>query len=136
MRRVIPGLAMMIIMFTGMSFAQEPPRVRLAVENCNVKPGEGQAWDQALQALVEHINANPQDLPGNIYGVFREVAAPGNNVSFALEVEGLGEFEDFILARIEANNSDERRGTLFRAWRSHLDEASCSWSFHLRMGPN
>ncbi len=90
---------------------------------------------QALQELVEHIRANPQDLPGNVYGVFREVAAPDEIVSFVLEVESLGEFEDFILARVEANRSDEQRGTLFRAWRSHLDLSSCSWSFHLRI-PN
>ena len=134
MRSVILGLVM-ITAFAGASFAQEPPRVRLAVENCKVNPGESPAMSQALQELVEHIRANPQELPGNVYGVFREVAAPDEIVSFVLEVESLGEFEDFILARVEANRSDEQRGTLFRAWRSHLDLSSCSWSFHLRI-PN
>ena len=88
---------------------------------------------RALKELAAYVRANPVDLPGKVYGVFREVAAPGDTLSFVLEVEGMGEFEDFILAREAANNSDERRGTLFRAWRSHLDAESCNWSFQVRI---
>ena len=132
MRHVILGFALVVVV-GGTAFAQEPAPM-VAVESCTVRPGEGaDEAGQALQALVDHLTANPQDLPGTVYGVFREILAPGTTISFSLEVEDLAEFEDFILARIEANNSDERRGELFRAWRSHLDGASCDWSFHLRM---
>ena len=54
-----------------------------------------------------------------------------HRVSFVLEIENLGEFEDFILARIKATRSDERRGNLFQATRSYLDDTSCDWRFHL-----
>ena len=54
MRSVILGLVMLTV-FAGASFAQEPPRVQLAVENCKVNPGASPAMSQALQELVEHI---------------------------------------------------------------------------------
>ncbi len=131
MRHVILGFALVIVI-GGTAFAQEPAPM-LAVESCTINSGETAEATEALQALVDYLTANPQDLPGSVYGVFREVAAAGNTMSFALEVDTLGEFQEFILARIEANNSSEQRGDLFRAWRSHLDVRSCDWSFHLRI---
>ena len=131
MRHVILGFALVVV-GGGTAFAQEPSSA-LAVERCNIRPGEAADSREAFEALVDHIGANPQDLPGTVYGVFREVLEPNSMVTFILEVNSLGELEDFIVARIEANNSDERRGELFRAWRSHLDAESCDWSFHLRL---
>ncbi len=131
MRHVILGFGLVVVI-GGTAFAQEPAPM-LAVESCTVRSGEGAEAGQALQALVDYLTVNPQDLPGSVYGVFREILAEGNIVSFVLEVEDLAEFEDFILARIEANNSSKQRGDLFRAWRSHLDVRSCDWSFHLRI---
>ncbi len=131
MRHVILGFALVVV-GGGTAFAQEPSSA-LAVERCNIQPGEAADSREAFEALVDHIGANPQDLPGTVYGVFREVLEPNSMVTFILEVNSLGELEDFIVARIEANRSDERRGELFRAWRSHLDAESCDWSFHLRL---
>ena len=133
MRYVIFGFALVVVV-GGTAFAQEPAPM-LAVESCTINSGETAEATQALQALVDHVIANPEELPGNVYGVYREVAAAGNTMSFALEIETLGEFQEFILARIEANNASEQRGRLFSAWRSHVDEDSCDWSFHLRMNP-
>ena len=69
-----------------------------------------------MQALVDCNAANPEDLPGNFYGGLRQVLgdpAVGARVSFVLEVESLGEFEEMILARAALNRSDEQRGALF-----------------------
>ena len=131
MRNVFFAVALMVL-FTGTSFAQAPPPM-LAVERCTINPGEGQEAGQALRALGAHVTSSSEQLPGTLYGVFREILEPESYVTFILEVEGLGEFQEFIQARGRANNSDERRGTLFRAWRSHLNAESCNWSFQLRM---
>ncbi len=40
-------------------------------------------------------------------------------MSFALEVDDLGEFEEFILARRDVNLADSQRNTLFQETRSH-----------------
>ena len=127
MRNIFFGGLFLISVMAGTSESQ----VKLAVENCGLTPGHGQEYARATQALVDYLSTRSEDLPGNVYGAFREVAAAGERVSFVLEVEDLGEFEEFILARIAANEADQRRGTLFRAIRSHLEESSCDWSFHL-----
>ena len=134
MRGVIIGFFLVSVSAVP-AFAQfvEQQRATLAVETCNVKPGGVSEMSQALKEMAAYVRANPVDLPGNVYGVFREVAAPGDILIFVLEVKSMGEFEDYILAREAANNSDERRGTLFRAWRSHLDAESCNWSFQVRV---
>ena len=126
MRNICFGGLFLISVMAGTSEGQ----VKLAVENCSLKSGHGQEYARATQALVDYLSSSSEDLPGNVYGAFREVAA-GERASFVLEVEDLGEFETFILARISANESDQQRGTLFRAIRSHLEESSCDWSFHL-----
>ena len=130
MRNIFLTGLFLFSMMAGVSEGQ----VKLAVENCELKPGQGPAYARATQDLVEYLRAGTEDLPGNVYGAFREVAAAGERVSFVLEVEDLGEFEEFILARIAANQADEQRGALFRAVRSHLDERTCDWSFHLPAG--
>ena len=130
MRIMTVGFVLITATFAGTSSAQ----VGLAVENCNAKPGEAQQYGQSVRALVEYITANSEDLPGNPYGVFREVLGDpmvGPRVSFALEVEDLGEFEEFILARRDLNLADEQRNALFQEMRSHLDLTTCNWSFHL-----
>ena len=62
MRSVILGLVM-ITVFAGASFAQEPPRVQLAVENCTVNPGESPAMSQAEVAETSEATAQPQAAP-------------------------------------------------------------------------
>ena len=139
MRIICFGGLFLISVMAGTSEGQ----VKLAVETCSLKSGHGQEYARATQALVDYLSSSSEDLPGNVYGAFREVAAAGERVSFVFEVENLGEFEAFILARIAANESDQQRGTLFRAIRSHLEEVLATgvsicplWSFRLTCSLN
>ena len=72
-------------------------------------------WLSASQLVLKIYQVPP-------YGVFREVLGAltvGPRVSFALEVNDLGEFEEFILARRDVNLADSQRNTLFQETRSH-----------------
>ena len=131
MRSVILSLAL-VVGVVGVASAQEPASW-LAVESCAIAPTEGRAARAALQEYVDYIIANPANLPAaSVYGVFRQRVNNVANVRLLVEVESIAAWEAWAAAVRETRRNDERRRTLFFAYRSHLVPQSCDWSFHQR----
>ena len=110
----------------------QEPAPWLAVQGCSIKPTEGAALRVALQEFIDYIVANPVDLPGNVYGAFRQRVNDTANFTLVVEVESIAEWSNWQSARFEANRNDEKRMVLYQAYRSHFVPQSCNWSFHQR----
>ncbi len=126
----------LVVGFAGVSSAQDAqePSAWVAAQTCSIKPTEGAALRAALREFIDYIVANPVDLPGNVYGAFRQRVNDTANFSLVVEVESIAEWSAWQSARFEANRNDEKRGALYQAYRAHIVPQSCNWSVHQR-GP-
>ena len=135
MRSVIFGFAM-IVLFAGTSFAQEnqEPAAWLAARQCKITPTEGPQLRAALQEFVDHARANPPsvELPGTVYGNFRQRVWGDANWTTVYEVASIAAYDQFVRARGEWFRQDEKAGELYRAIFSHTVSQSCQTAFHQR----
>ncbi len=104
----------------------------LAARQCDVKPTEGGALSEAFTEFVEYAIANTPDLPGNVYGSFRQRVWGDAHFTSIYEVANVAEYDDRVRARNQQIANDDRWAELWRAWNSHLVPQSCQVSFHQR----
>ena len=133
MFRVMLSLVL-VVGVAGVSSAQEmqEPSAWVAVETCAIKPMEGAALRTSLREYIDYAVAHPLDLPGRVYGGFRQRVTDTANYGFVLEVESIADWEANRRGLREALRNDEQRRTLFQALRSHFVPQSCEWTFHQR----
>ena len=134
----IPTL-LSLFLLTGVSLAiPEPgeaqePSAWLAVRQCKIKPTEGAALREAFREFVEYARANPgEDIPGEVYGSFRQRVWGDANFTTVYEVASVAEYDGLVRGRFARIQSDKRWGELWRAWNEHLVPQSCQTSFHQR----
>ena len=111
--------------------AQEPSPF-LAVNQCLIKPGEGQALQAAFAEYVEYALENMPETPGNVYGAFRQRVWGPAHFTTVFEVANVAEYDNMARARRRARADDARLQELWQAWNSHLVPQSCQVSFHQR----
>jgi hypothetical protein len=104
----------------------------LAVRQCDVEPGEGLAMSEAFTEFVEYAVENTPDLPGNVYGSFRQRVWGDAHFTTLYEVASIAEYDEMVRARFEVMANDSRWQELWRGWNSHLVPQSCQTSFHQR----
>ncbi len=110
----------------------QAPSAMLAVRQCDITPTEGPALRAAFSEFVEYATANTPDLPGNVYGSFRQQFWGGAHFTTIYEVASLAEYEEMVQARGRVMQNDPRWRELWRAWNSHLVPQSCEVTFHQR----
>ena len=104
----------------------------LAVRQCDITPTEGPALRAAFTEFVEYAVANTPELPGNVYGSFRQRVWGGAHFTTVFEVASLSEWDERDRGRRQVMANDARWRELWRAWNSHLVPQSCQLSFHQR----
>ncbi len=127
-------LCVAVVLFAGPVFAQEAPAAWNVVRQCQVAPGEGGDLRAALQAFVDYIadNPPPANMPGSVHGNFRQRVWGEANWATVYEVENIAAYDDFVRARREWFQQDQRAGELYGAMFSHVVPQSCQTSFHQR----
>ena len=108
------------------------PAAMLAVRQCDITPREGPALRAAFAEFVEYANANTQDLPGNVYGSFRQRVWGDAHFTTIYEVANLAEYDALVRGRNQVMRNDARWRELWQAWNSHFVPQSCQVSFHQR----
>jgi hypothetical protein len=125
------AVVVMAALTADLAEAQEPAAM-LAVRQCDIPPGEGPALRAAFREFVEYATANTPDLPGNVYGSFRQRVWGDAHFTTIYEVASLAEYEEMVQARGQVMANDQRWRELWREWNSHLEPQSCQVSFHQR----
>jgi len=110
----------------------QAPAAMLAVRQCDIIPTEGPALRAAFREFVEYATANTPDLPGNVYGSFRQRVWGAAHFTTIYEVASLSEYDEMVEARGQVMQNDPRWRELWQAWNSHLVPQSCEVSFHQR----
>jgi len=110
----------------------QAPAAMLAVRQCDIIPTEGPALRAAFSEFVEYATANTPDLPGNVYGSFRQRVWGAAHFTTIYEVASLAEYDEMVQARGQVMQNDSRWRELWQAWNSHLVPQSCEVSFHQR----
>ena len=108
------------------------PAPWLAVRQCLITPTEGADLRAAFREFVEYATANTPDLPGNVYGSFRQRVWGDAHFTTVYEVASVAEYDDLVRARNQVIRDDPRWRELWRGWNSHLVPQSCQTSFHQR----
>ena len=128
-----------LLLLTGVGLASPEPgeaqerSAWLAVRQCKIKPTEGRALREAFREFGEYARANPgEDIPGQVYGSFRQRVWGDANFTTVYEVDSVAEYDGWVRRRLARMESDERWGELWRAWTEHLVPQSCQVSFHQR----
>ncbi len=142
MRVHIPGnaigfvaLVLAVILAPQTAQAQEPAAM-LAVRQCDIPPGEGPALRAAFSEFVEYAVANTPELPGAVYGSFRQRVWGDAHFTTIYEVANVAEWDDRERGRRQVMANDARWAELWGAWYSHLERQSCQVSFHQRWPTN
>ena len=129
---MIIAFAMMFVLTAEAAEAQDEPAAWLAVRQCEVKPTESGVMRTAFAEFVEYAVANTPDLPGNVYGSFRQRVWGDAHFTTIYEVANIGEYFDLTRGRRQVMADDARWRELWQAWNSHLVPQSCDVSFHQR----
>ena len=131
MRRLICVLVIvMAVAAIGPTITAQEPAALLAVQSCDIRQGEFRQYQEAAQAVREYLSANPVDLPGTLYGVFRGALNNNRTITLRWGGESLAQWEEWQRLRFQARRDDPQRAEVFRERFSHLE--SCNWSFHRR----
>ena len=112
-------------------WAQEASAM-LAVRQCDITPTEGGALNAAFAEYVEYAGANMPEMPGTVYGAFRQRVWGAAHFTTIFEVANVAEYDEMARARRQARADDGRLQELWQAWNSHLVPQSCQVSFHQR----
>ena len=119
------------LLTAGVAQAQ-PGSPWLAARQCLIEPTEGPELREAFGEFVEYAQSNTPDLPGEVYGSFRQRVWGAAHFTTVFEVASVAEYDELVRARNELIQSDQTWGNLWRAWNSHLVPQSCQTAFHQR----
>ncbi len=114
----------------GLAQEAQEPASWLAVQQCAIKPTEGQALRAALREYVDYLAAHPQDFRRGVLGAYKQRVNNTENFTIVLEVASIAEWATSQTAFREALAKDATRNELRQKYRSHLVPQSCNWSFH------
>ena len=125
------ALVVVVVLAPQAVEAQEAAAM-LAVRQCDIKPTEGRALRAAFEEFLEYARENTPDLPGSVYGSFRQRVWGGAHFTTIFEVANLAEWDERSRGRRQVMANDARWRELWQAWFSHLVPQSCQVSFHQR----
>jgi hypothetical protein len=126
------GVLVLMAALTADAVEAQEPAAMLAVRQCDIPPRGGPALREAFREFVEYATANTPDLPGNVYGSYRQQVWGDAHFTTIYEVANLAEYDEMVRARRELMANDETWRDLWRGWNSLLVPQSCQVSFHAR----